>query len=107
MFNYRNYYQLAKVSINWIKVGSTDVCPVTVGRNLGSWFDKHLAMSTHISKICGVAFYHLRNINAFASICLENQREGLSMHLLQLVLIIATVFCPGCPTTSLTNCREF
>ena len=40
--------QLAKVNINCIRVGSTDVCPVT---------------------------------NAFASICLENQRKCLSMHL--------------------------
>ena len=45
--------------------------------------------------------------NAFASICLENQRKCLSKHLLHLVLIIVTVFCMGCPTTSLTNWREF
>ena len=45
--------------------------------------------------------------NAFTSICLENQRKCLSMHLLHLVLIIATIFCMGCLTTSLTNCREF
>ena len=54
--------QLAKVNINCIRVGSTDVCPVTVARNLGSWFDEQLTMSTHISKLCGVAFYHLHNI---------------------------------------------
>ena len=45
-----------------IRVGSTNVCPVTGARNLGSWFDEQLTMSTHISKLCGVAFYHLRNI---------------------------------------------
>ena len=54
--------QLAKVNINCIRVGSTDVCPVAVARNLGSWFDEQLNMSTHISKLCGVAFYHLNNI---------------------------------------------
>ncbi|XP_068704868.1 uncharacterized protein [Montipora foliosa] len=54
--------QLAKVNISCIRVGSTDVCPVTVARNLGSWFDEQLTMSTHISKLCGVAFYHLHNI---------------------------------------------
>ena len=54
--------QLAKVNINCIRVGSTDACPVTVARNLGSWFDEQLTMSTHISKLCGVAFYHLHNI---------------------------------------------
>ena len=57
-----------------LRLGSTDVCPVKVARNLGSWFDEHLTVSTHISKLCGVAFYHLHNINGFASTCLENQR---------------------------------
>ena len=37
--------QLAKVNINCIRVGSTDVCPVTVARNLGLWFDEQLTMS--------------------------------------------------------------
>ena len=37
----------------------------------------------------------------------ENQRKCLSMHLLHLLLIIATFFCMSCPTNSLTNCREF
>ena len=37
--------QMAKVNINCIRVGSTDVCPVTVARNLGSWFDEQLTMS--------------------------------------------------------------
>ena len=31
--------QLAKVNIDNIKVGSVDVSPVRVVRNLGSWFD--------------------------------------------------------------------
>ena len=36
--------QPAKVNINCIRVGSTDVCPVA--KNLGSWFDEQLTMST-------------------------------------------------------------
>ena len=100
--------QLAKVNINCIRVGSTDVCPVTVARNLGSWFDEQLTMSTHISISYVVLPFTICIIsNALASICLENQRKGLSMHLLHLLLIIVTVFCMGCPSTSLTNCREF
>ena len=54
--------QLTKVNINCIRVGSTDVCPVTVVRKQVPWFDEQLTMSTHISKLCGVAFYHLHNI---------------------------------------------
>ena len=36
--------------------------PASAARNLGAWFDTHLTMSTHISKVCGSAFYHLDNI---------------------------------------------
>ena len=34
-----------------------------VVRNLGSWFDSQLSMSTHISKLCSSAFFHLHNIS--------------------------------------------
>ena len=35
----------------------------SVVRNLGSWFDRNLDMSSHISKLCASAFYHLHNIS--------------------------------------------
>ena len=35
---------------------------LTVAKNLGSLFDEQLTMSTHINKLCGVAFYHLHDI---------------------------------------------
>lgn len=54
--------QLAKVDIDSISVGSYDVSPGSVVRNLGSWFDSKLTMSTHISKVCASSFYHLHNI---------------------------------------------
>ena len=69
--------QLAKVNINCIRVGSTDVCPVTVARNLGSWFDEQLTMSTHISKLCGVAFYHLHNIKRICKYLSQESTERL------------------------------
>ena len=42
--------QLAKVSINSIKVGEAYVTPVSSARNLCAWLDSHLDMSTHVSK---------------------------------------------------------
>ena len=54
--------QLAKVDIDSISVGSYYVSPGSVVRNLGSWFDSKLTMSTHISKVCASSFYHLHNI---------------------------------------------
>ena len=62
--------QLAKVSINSIKVGEADVPPASSARNLGAWFDPHVDMSTLISKTCGSAFYYLytiRQIGKFLS----------------------------------------
>ena len=55
--------QLAKVDINSITVGDFVVDTKPVVRNLGSWFDFQLSMSTHISKLCSSAFFHLHNIS--------------------------------------------
>ena len=49
--------------MNEITVGDTVVEAKSVERNLGSWFDRNLDMSSHISKQCASAFYHLHNIS--------------------------------------------
>ena len=54
--------QLSKVSVSTIRVGDVDVIPVHSARNLGSWFDSHKDMATHITKTCGSAFFYLYNI---------------------------------------------
>ena len=41
--------QLSKVSIQSIKIGQTEVSPVASAHNLGTWFDTHLDMGTHIT----------------------------------------------------------
>ena len=70
--------QLAKVNINCMRVGSTDVCPVTVARNLGLWFDEQLTMSTHFNKLCGVTFYHLHNIKSLRQYLSRESTEMLA-----------------------------
>ena len=40
--------QLAKVSINSLRVGTAIITPVSSARNLGSWFDSKLTMAIHI-----------------------------------------------------------
>ena len=54
--------QLSKVHIERLSVGDVSVTPVTVARNLGTWFDTNLSLVTHIAKTCKAAFYHLHNI---------------------------------------------
>ena len=57
-----NKQQLAKVDINNITVGESVVNTKPIVTNLGSWFDSQLSMSTHISKLCSSAFFHLHNM---------------------------------------------
>ena len=69
--------QLAKVSINSIKVGEAVVAPVLSARNLGAWFDSHLDMSTHISKTCGFAIYYLYSIRHIRKFLSKEHTEQL------------------------------
>ena len=57
--------QLSKVSIQSINVGQAEVSSVVSARNLGTWFDTHLDMGTHITKTCSSAFYYFYNIYLF------------------------------------------
>ena len=34
------------------------ILPITRQKNLGSWFDSHMNMATHITKTCGSAFFY-------------------------------------------------
>ena len=55
--------QLAKINtVCNITVGEYDINPGLCVRNLGVWFDSHLSMSTHVTKLCISTFYHLHNI---------------------------------------------
>ena len=54
--------QLAKVSINSLRVGDATITPVSSARNLGSWFQSKLTLAFHISKTCNSAFYYLYNL---------------------------------------------
>ena len=54
--------------------------PVSAVRNLGSWFDSQLTMSSHIRKLCtcSAAFYHLCNIRRIRN--LSQETAGSLVH---------------------------
>ena len=54
--------QLLKINPCYIRVGSTDILPVSSLLSLGSWFDANLSMSLQVSKSCRAAFFWLHNI---------------------------------------------
>ena len=51
--------QLAKVNINKITIGGTNIAPILTTQNLGVWFDNHLNHKMTINKSCKAAYYHL------------------------------------------------
>ncbi|XP_068759144.1 uncharacterized protein [Montipora capricornis] len=55
--------QPAKGKVTSVAAGDEAIEAEPSVRNVGSWFDSQLSMSTHISKVCGAAFYHLHNIS--------------------------------------------
>ena len=69
--------QLAKVDIGSIRVGDSDVSPVSVAKNLGSWFDSKLTMETHITKTCSSSFYYLYNIRRIRKYLFKHCTETL------------------------------
>ena len=62
--------QLTEVSIDGVRVGDYNISPSPSVRNLGTWFDPHLDMDVHITKMCSSAFYYLyyiRHIRKYLS----------------------------------------
>ena len=62
--------QLLKIHHCSVRVGTIDIKPVKVARNLGAWFDSHFSMSTHISMSCSAAFFWLHNIKRISQFLL-------------------------------------
>ena len=69
--------QLSKVSVSSIRVGDVDVIPVYSAKNLGSWFDSHMDMATHITETCGSGFFYLYNIRHIRKYLISECTEKL------------------------------
>ena len=59
-----------------INVGTIDIKPVKVVRNLGARFDSHFSISTHISKSCSAAFFWLHNIKRISHFLSKDKLEN-------------------------------
>ena len=53
--------QLCKLQPISISVNNSVIYPGPNIKNLGSWLDSNLNMSTHITKVCKACFFHLHN----------------------------------------------
>ena len=54
--------QISKISIDGVRVGSSNLIPSVTARNLGVYFDTNLTMETHVKNICKSTYYLLYNL---------------------------------------------
>ena len=62
--------QLAKININNIHVGSSEIMPVSSVCDLGTWIDETMSMDVHVGNICSKGFrglYKIRQIRKYLS----------------------------------------
>ena len=64
-----------------LSVGQSSIKPSTSCRNLGAIFDNNQKMDIHISSVCRVTHFHLRNIGAIRSHLTDSATASL-VHLL-------------------------
>ena len=71
--------QLCKVNIDHLTVGGSSINPVSVAKNLGTWFDSNLNFREHINKTCRAAYFHLNNIRRIRKY-LSNESAKMLVH---------------------------
>ena len=69
--------QLEKLDNISICVGDSDIHRVPIARNLDSWCDSRLSMTTHITKICASSFYYIYNIRRIRKYLSQQSTETL------------------------------
>ena len=55
-------HQFNNITIDSIRIGDSEIKPVTSVKNLGVLIDNKLSIESHITKTCSAAFYHIYNI---------------------------------------------
>ena len=98
--------QLSKVSVDKIKIGQAEVSPASSVRNLGTWFDSHLDMSTHVTKTCASPFIICTISGTLGSICLVSPPRGLFTRSSQAGLTTVMVYCTVLLSIKLRNFKE-
>ena len=80
---------------NW-KIYQTEVSPVASAHSLGTWFDTHLDMGTHITKTCSSAFYYLYNIRHIRKYLSRESTEKLVHAFISSISDYETATCYEC-----------
>ena len=75
-------HQVDKITIDSIKIGDSEIKPVTSVKNLGVLIDNDLSMENHITKTCSIAFCHIYNIKHIRKHLNRNFTENVVLALI-------------------------
>ena len=81
--------QLDKMNITKLSIDQVKVSAVSSVRNLGTWFDNHLTMTTAINKTCESGLYHLHNIRRIKRFLSFEDRKSIVQQQQQFILDVA------------------
>ena len=99
--------QLSRVSVDKIKISQAEVSPVSSVCNLGTWFNSHLDMLTHVTIRLALARFIICTISGtLGSICLVSPPRGLFTRSSQAGLITVMVYCTVLLSIKLRNFKE-
>ena len=68
---------IANLDASPMTIGSEQIAPTDVAKNIGAYMDKYLNMDTQVSQVCKGAWLHLRNIGKIRPYLTESCTEKL------------------------------
>ena len=99
--------QLSKVQTDSISVGESRISSSKEVRNLGTWLDNTLSMSTQVSKVASSCFYYIYNIRRIRKYLSREVCETLVNSLITSRLDYCNSLLYGCPSALLARLQRF
>ena len=93
-------------------IGNVDVTPVSVARNLGTWFDFNLDLEEQFDKTCKYKFFHLQNMQRIWKYILSQESACTLVHAFIIGRIdffnplFTFVNCHACTCTAYNKCTS-
>ena len=98
--------QLSKVQTDSISVGESRISSSNEVRNLGTWLDNTLSMSTQVSKVASSCFYYIYNIRRIRKYLSREVCETLVNSLITSRLDYCNSLLYGCPSSLLARLQR-
>ena len=88
-------YPLPPSVIGGICMAGENIKVSSSARNIGVTFGSHFNLEKHVMNTCKTAFFHLRNMARYGTVCLKTKLRYLFLLLFHPSWIFAMHFCMG------------